>query len=193
MWPQFGMRLPAACSPPVLPLRLIAGSTILEARALHPSLPSQQPLVMGFGYMFGLAEESIPAHIGERAPRLREGEQLAPAEQEEELEEQQGSAAGDGGNSGSDSDSDSEGEQGTSAAAPSALEAFMDASADMLASGSAAAAVRHGSSTGSGAAAAGTDSVTAAFARYGLADTLAAERPAALEEEEQAGGDAGEG
>ena len=34
---------------------------------------------MGYGFMFGLAEESIPGHVGERAPRVREGDQLLPA------------------------------------------------------------------------------------------------------------------
>ncbi|KAI7842328.1 hypothetical protein COHA_003968 [Chlorella ohadii] len=142
---------------------LVTGSFMIRGRKNY--LPPQ-PLVMGFGYMFGLAEESIPAHIGERAPRLREGEEPAALE-EEDVE--QGSAAGDGGDSGSDSEG--EGEQGGGAAPPSALEAFMDASADTLGSGGAAAAVRRGSSTGSGTAAAATDTVTAAFARYGLADT----------------------
>ncbi|KAL4425918.1 hypothetical protein ABPG75_009934 [Micractinium tetrahymenae] len=167
---------------------LVTGSFMIRGRKNY--LPPQ-PLVMGYGLMFGLAEESIPAHVGERAPRLREGEELPAAVPDE------------GGDEEEEDDGAEEEQQGSSAnnaaAAPSALEAFLDASADTLAGGaSTAPAVRRGSSTASASAAA-VDAVTATFERYGLADTLAASgsSAAAVEEEEAGlaggGGDGGAG
>ncbi|KAL4420985.1 hypothetical protein ABPG77_001304 [Micractinium sp. CCAP 211/92] len=169
---------------------LVTGSFMIRGRKNY--LPPQ-PLVMGYGLMFGLAEESIPAHVGERAPRLREGEEPAAAgEGNDEDEEPEGDNGGE-----------EEGPQGSSGvdapAAPSALDAFLDASADTLAAGaSSAPPVRRGSSTASAPGGAAADAVTAAFERYGLADTLTAAGPGAAaadeeEEAEAAGGEAGGG
>ncbi|PSC75362.1 nuclear export mediator factor Nemf-like isoform X1 [Micractinium conductrix] len=166
---------------------LVTGSFVIRGRKNF--LPPQ-PLVMGYGFMFGLAEESIPGHVGERAPRVREGDQLLPAAGPEE------------GEGSEDEATLQEQGSGASAPAPTALEAFLDASADTLAGsgggGMAAPAVRRGSSSGAGGlTGAGADALTAAFARYGLADTLAAGTAGAAaeaaDEEDEAGGGGGEG
>lgn len=211
--------------------------------ASHAPSAIPQPLVMGYGLMFGLAEESIPAHVGERAPRLREGEEPAagvptgpgaaenawtggcPAVAADSVQPPAGllrlpcptcacldadgpaAAAGEGNDEDEEPEGDNggeeEGPQGSSGvdapAAPSALDAFLDASADTLAAGaSSAPPVRRGSSTASAPGGAAADAVTAAFERYGLADTLTAAGPGAAaadeeEEAEAAGGEAGGG
>lgn len=102
-----------------------------------------------------------------------------PAAIADEGSEEEEDDADGGAEAGRQDSSDKDG----GAAAPSALEAFLDASADTLAGGaSSAPAVRRGSASGGAA----VDAVTATFERYGLADTLAApgQGPGAAQEED---------
>ncbi|EFN57403.1 hypothetical protein CHLNCDRAFT_57209 [Chlorella variabilis] len=174
--------------------KIVTSAWWVHPEQVSKTAPSGEylPLVMGYGYMFGLAEESIPAHMGERAPRLRPDDASAAGAAEEK------EAGSSGGEDGEEEEGEEEEQPGGSAgaAAPSALEAFLDASADSLAGGGAAGSapsVRRGSSTGSGtAAAAATDAMAASFERYGLSDTLAAggaAAAAAAGEEAQEGGE----
>ena len=132
---------------------LTTGSFMIRGRKNY--LPPQ-PLVMGIAWLFRLGEESVAAHLGERAPRLDAFEGAVEGQHH----------AGDVGGGGGDEDDDggTDGTDDDSRKEVSALDAFLDASVETLTAATATAAVT--------AAAAMPQNMGATFDRYGLGNAL---------------------
>ncbi|KAL0022374.1 hypothetical protein WJX77_005710 [Trebouxia sp. C0004] len=93
------------------------------------------PLVMGFAFLFKLDESSIAAHLGERAPKLADGESVALDQQDatEDLNAEDvpdtDDLLEDGADAASQPATPAAGSQQGSGNAASALEAFLDSAA----------------------------------------------------------------
>ncbi|GAB4824054.1 hypothetical protein N2152v2_011100 [Parachlorella kessleri] len=180
---------------------LVTGSFMIRGKKNY--LPPQ-PLVMGFGFMFRLEESCVAAHVGERAPRLLEGEEepgnpgredsSAAAAHGEEGVQREGEVVvlGFGPGLGHDEDGEEDADGGTSsgsdgeelerddadACGSSALDAFLDASADRLRQPAQQAQQQQQRPRQGG----GGGGLASAFQRYGLSDRLPSSQAAAAEE-----------
>jgi len=150
---------------------LVTGSFMIRGKKNY--LPPQ-PLVMGFGFMFRLDEESIAAHLGERAPRgagEEEGGVGGGGEEEDGIDD-----ADDEQQQQQQQQQQQEEEEKSTSTASTAYEAFMDASADTLGQltsntkkSSSSNNRRRKCSSGSGTTiSSGVEDITASFSKYGL-------------------------